>query len=370
MRVGIDLTALRPVETGVDGYLRNLVLHLGTMDRGVRYTLFVNVEDRRRLASALPRTMRIVPSSTRARAARLVFQQALLPALARGIGLDVVHSPSFIMPLVRGPQRHLLTVYDMTMFTMPERHIRLRGSRPFQSAVAASIRRADLTTVPSDTVRRDVVGLLPDVAPERVRVVAPGIDAAFRPDVEPVRRRRPYVLHVGTVEPRKNVEGLLDAFAELVRAGAIDEELVLAGRLGWGYRGVLARCRTPELRDRVHLVGYVPRATLPGLYAGARLFVFPSFAEGFGFPPLEAMACGVPTIASDCTSLAENLRGAAELVPPGDTAALATAMRELLCHEDRRRTLRARGIERASVFRWEDTARRTFDCYEALAARS
>lgn len=149
--------------------------------------------------------------------------------------------------------------------------------------------------------------------------------------------------------------------------GEIEEHLVLAGGLGWGYQDLLKQLESPELQGKVHLRGYVPQEELPWLYAGAKMFVYPSLQEGFGFPPLEAMACGIPTISSLSSSLAENLQGAAELVPPEDIEALTDAMRRLLQDESLRAKRREQGLERAAKFRWEKTARQTVNCYVTVA---
>ncbi len=366
MRVGIDLTALLPQATGVDNYITRLVLALGRIDHTSQYTLFVNFEDRDLLAGALPPNFTIVPAALRPRVARLSFQQGLLPMAALALGLDVVHSPAFLMPLVRGRSRHVITVHDMTMFTHPDCHIPLRRNPLFLRAVTASIRRADLVSVPSAAVRQDILTLVPDVAADRVRVIVPGIGEEFRPRPAAAAHPRPYVLYVGTLEPRKNVETLVESYRRLVLDGAIAEDLVLVGRLGWDYERLLARLDVPELRGRVHRPGYVSQDGLVDLYAGARLFVYPSLAEGFGFPPLEAMACGTPVIATDSSSLAENLRGAAELVQPGDVAALAAAMRRLLGDPTLAAERRRLGLERAARFHWDETARATRACYEEL----
>jgi hypothetical protein len=142
---------------GVDNYLKHLVLALGGLDRKIEYRLFVNVEDRRLFAEALPSNFSIVPTATRARATRLLHQQAGLPALSRALSLDVVHSPALVMPTVRGAARHLLTIHDLTQFSIPQAHTRLRRSRFFRSAMQMSIRRADLVVVPSEHVRSEVL---------------------------------------------------------------------------------------------------------------------------------------------------------------------------------------------------------------------
>ena len=181
LRVGIDLTALLPVATGVDTYLLQLVEALARVDGETHYTVFVNREDRARFAHRLGENVRLAGWCRRPRPIRLAFQQLLLPAAATLHGLDVVHSPSFIMPMIRGRVRHLLTVYDMTFFSHPECHIPLRRSRPYRAAVLASINRAHLITVPSRSTRAEILRLAPSVNPARLRVVMPGIGEDFRP---------------------------------------------------------------------------------------------------------------------------------------------------------------------------------------------
>ena len=371
MRVAIDLTALQPEATGVDNYLTHLVVHLGRIDDANRYRVYVNYEDRRRFDGQLPGNFAVVPLSLRPRPVRLLFQQVALPAAALGWNADVVHSPSFIMPFYRGRQRHVLTIYDMTFFSLPEYHTALRRSVYYRRALLGSVRRADLITVPSRSTRDQILRIVRDLPPDRIREVIPGINEEFRVrDPGEVRRQtrrlglpESYVLHVGTIEPRKNLPNLIEAYRRLVNRSGTDAHLVLAGRLGWSYEEVLFRMSSSELRGRIHAPGYVSQADLPWYYAGAKLFVYPSFQEGFGFPPLEAMACGVPTISSLSTSLTENLAGAAELVPPDDVEALVAAMTRLLQNEQLRDERRRQGLERSARYSWIETARRTLECY-------
>jgi glycosyltransferase involved in cell wall biosynthesis len=373
LRIGIDLTAILPVATGVDMYLEELVLALGRVDRDNRYTLFVNHEDRALFRDRLPSGFRVAPRCLRPRPVRLLFQQVGLPALALASGLDVVHSPSFIMPLARGRQRHLLTVYDMTFFSLPECHEPLRRSRLYRWAILASLRRAHLVSVPSEATRRAVLRFLPGAAHGRVRVVPPGIDRAFAPssdeEVARVRHRfrldAPYVLYLGTLEPRKNLVRLVEAFARLAGGGR-PEDLVLAGRPGWGLEPLDAAIASSGAAHRIRRLGYVDREDLAPLLTAAEVLVYPSLEEGFGFPPLEAMACGTPVVAAESSSLAENLAGAAELVPPEDVAALAAAVERLLVNRELHDRRRRQGLERAARFTWERTAEETVECYRAL----
>lgn len=375
IRVAIDLTALTAQHSGVDRYLKELVFHLGRIDTRNNYTVFLNVADRRLFANRLPANFRLRAWCLRPRPVRFLLEQAVLPAASSVLGADVVHSPSFLMPYCRGRQRHLLTVHDMTFFSMPQVHTTLRRSATFRRLVMTSIRRAHLINVPSRTTRDAILEWLPDMPPEKVCVTEYGVSSCFHPapqeQVSRETRRlglpESYVLFVGTIEPRKNLDLLVESYRKMVLAGEISEHLVLAGKLGSGYQPLLEQIERTKLRDRVHLLGFVPEPDLPWLYRGARLFVYPSLSEGFGFPPLEAMACGVPVISTLGSSLEENLHGAAELIPTKDANALAELMHRLLRDEALREQRRDVGLRRAAAFRWENTARRVLECYLALA---
>jgi alpha-1,3-rhamnosyl/mannosyltransferase len=372
MRIGIDVTALTPQHTGVDRFLISLVEHLARLETPHRFHVFANREDLPLLRTRLPDHFRLHGLCLRPRPVRLFFQQVVLPLAALLLRLDVVHSPSFIMPLLRGRARHVLTVHDLTTITRPAAHIPLRRSKAFSLAMIRSIRRAHLVHVPSEFARRDVARRIAGADSARIRVIPHGIADHFHAGAarraSEVSRRLgipgAYILYVGNIDPRKGLSSLARCYAGLVERGEVDEHLVIAGPLGWGYDELLRLCRDGALRERVHFPGYVPEEDLPALLAGARLFVFPSQEEGFGFPPLEAMACGVPVIASRSSSLAENLEGAASLVPVDDEAALADAIRRLLSNEDLRARRRAEGLARAAEFRWEETARKMLRAYE------
>jgi glycosyltransferase involved in cell wall biosynthesis len=376
MRVGIDLSPIVPQGTGVDTYCKELVKHLARIDSRTRYTLFVNYEDRGSFAGLLPPNFAIIPLSLRPRVVRLFFQQLELPIAAAALDIEVLHSPSFLMPFFRGRQRHFLSIHDMTFFTMPKRHTRLHRHPAFKAAVLSSIRRADLIGVPSRSTKGDILKLLPQMDPHRIKVVAYGVGEDFRaPSAEDVRSvlerlglPERYILYVGTIEPRKNVEALIASYRRLLGDGDIAEHLVLAGQLGWSSKALVEMLDAEDLRGRVHLTGYVSANDLPSLYAGARMFVYPSLYEGFGLPPLEAMACGTPTIASLSSAMTENLQDAAVLVHPHDQTGLCAAIKRFLRDEGLCAEYRARGLARAAEFRWRKSAGETLSCYRELAA--
>ena len=374
VHIAIDLTGLMSPATGVDVYMRQLVAGLSSIDGGNRYTLLVRRESRAALAGQLPSNFRLREFGWNSRLARGCFQQCVLPALARRERFDVVHSPAFVLPLLSGWPRHLLTVHDMTFFRMPQLHNRLRSSRPFLWAVRRSIRRANLITVPSRATQSAPLEEMPRLDPARIRVIPHGIEEHFSP-AEPARVREAldrlglpfsYLLFVGTLEPRKNLRLLVQSYRRLIAEQGIAEHLILAGKSGWSIDGLERDLRSPDLAGRVHRLGYVPHQDLLWLYRGARAFVYPSLAEGFGFPPLEAMACGAPVIAADNSALAENLSGAAELVRGNDAAQWTLALRALLASPQSCEELRRKGLARAAQFRWSRAAAAVLELYGEL----
>ncbi|MFL6519568.1 MAG: glycosyltransferase family 4 protein [Chthoniobacterales bacterium] len=373
MRIAIDLTALNARASGIDRYLLGMVRSLALLDCDAEFFLFINVEDRSRFVGShrLPAHCHVWPCCFRPRVVRLFFQQILQPLLLYALRIDVLHSPTFIMPAWRGRARHILTIHDMSSFVLPHCHPPIRRGPLYESIVSGSIRRAALVSVPSSSVKADILRFVDGVSEGRIRVIPCGIDDAFRAR-GPVGTARvlkrlgiptPYVLYLGTLDPRKNLPTLLEAFGELVADGR-PEQLVLGGGAGWSQGELASSIADSGLASRVHLPGYIAEADLPFVYAGAALFVYPSLLEGFGFPPLEAMASGVPVIASDTSSLRENLADAAILVPPNDSKKLAAAMRTLLSDEVARVQTIAAGLKRAQAFRWENFAIATFACYE------
>ena len=279
-------------------------------------------------------------------------------------GADVFHSTN----LVRRPPanaRLSTTLHDMTSFLMPELHpsANLRADRAF----AGLLRRADGIIAVSASTRDDAVRAL-GIPPERIAVIHSGIAAAFFSPapaaVEEVRRRyrleRPFVLFIGTVEPRKNLDGLLDAWAAVPAAIRREFDLVLAGPIGWARPSTAARVRA------MRYLGYVPEPDLAPLTAAATVFAYPSLYEGFGFPVAQAMAAGVPVIASNVSSLPEISSGAALLVDPRSLQEIRDALVRLLSSPGLRADLAARGREQAQRFRWERCAAESWEFFRKL----
>ena len=215
-----------------------------------------------------------------------------------------------------------------------------------------------------------------DVPEEKVHVIYPGYNAdLFRPDLpqsesdEALQRhglQADYFLHVGTLEPRKNLVRLIQAFDLVRRKSHEDIQLVLAGGKGWKYESIFEEIHRLNLHDSVRLLGYVPDEDLPGLIKGARAVVYPSLYEGFGIPPLEAMAVGTPVLTSNTSSLPEVVGDAAVLVDPEDVGSIASGMEDIWTDGDLRQSLQEKGWLRAQRFAWDKSARQTMDLYNRL----
>lgn len=376
MRIIIDLTAFIPRMTGVDVYLKQLIIHLAKVDTYNQYLIALNFEDRYLFGEDLPGNFFCVYLSRRPRPIRFVFQQAVLPIAALLWRADLVHSPAFIMPYIKGTSRHILTIHDLTSFSHPEYHNALRQSSLYKALVRSSVRRADSIIVPSLATKKAVIDLMPEVNADRIYVTALGVGDEFRlfdsahlqGITSQLQLPKNYILYVGTLEPRKNLSALVESFRLLTEAEEIQADLVIVGKLGWGYDELLQQIDVPALHGRVHLTGYVDQTDLPAIYAGARLFVYPSVYEGFGLPPLEAMASGIPTICCETSSLVENLKDAAELVPAGDIEALKNSIKLLFSDAVLWEKRRLQGLERAAQYRWDNTARATLKCFEGTLA--
>ena len=300
----------------------------------------------------------------------------LVPAALRRLRVDVFHGMDHVgIPLVGRSCRYVVTVHDVIPLILPETFTP-RHRLVVRMALARVRRQADRVLVPSRAVKRDVVQRVG--YPEgRVVVTPEGCEPRFRPvrserilrDVAARYGLPPrYVLAVGTLEPRKNLTTLLEAFARLRRDGEVDADLrlVLAGARGWLDEPIFATVRSLGLEEAVRFTGFVDDDDLPAVYSGAALFVFPSLHEGFGLPLLEAMACGVPVVTSNISSMPEVAGDAAVLVDPRDEQSLAAAIARLLRDEALRDRLREAGIARARQFSWEATARRTLDAYASV----
>ena len=295
-----------------------------------------------------------------------------LQSLARGGQTALYHATEHLLPRTAGPS--LLTVHDLIFERYPEHHTR-RNVLYLRAALPRFVHAAQAIIAVSEHTRRDIVTYY-GAPSHKIHVIHEGIDARFAPalDSEIARVRaawspdRPWLLMVGTLEPRKNHAAALHALRRL-RDEGFPHRLLVVGGEGWLFAPVIALVNELGLANDVTFTGYLPDADLPPLYSGADAVLMPSLYEGFGFPLLEAMACGAPVVASNASSLPELAGDAALLVAPADYEGLAHAVRLLLTQPALADTLRTRGIERSRAFTWARCAAETTALYHEVAAQ-
>jgi len=369
MRIAFDGTALRPRRTGVGYYTEHLLRHLALTAHDDELIVLSN----RPVATDAPLPERVRIVTARHRVPRMVWMQTGAPAALKRIGADVVHFTNGMLPVV-SPVPTVVTIHDMSLRLYPRYHPmrRVLLNRPLVDLAA---RRADAIVTVSETAKRDIVRLY-RLDPDRVHVVYEAAAPAFRRVTDPAeldRVRAKYgfrdrvILYVGTIEPRKNLPTLVEAFARGRRRGDLDHQLVCVGPYGWLSRDLDERIRRANVADAIAFTGYVPFDDLPAIYSLAEMFVYPSMYEGFGLPVVEAMACGVPVITGRAAALAEVGGEAAAHVDRIDADGLAEAMATLAADPERRRDLAARGLERSQRFSWERAAQQSLDVYRGVA---
>ncbi len=358
MRIGLDVTKALHPHDGVGNYsaelLRALMAQLGEDDELLLYSLTRPFDD-----AALAVQFPDRPERCRARR----------KGRPREDRLDVFHATAFAFPPgYRGAS--VFTCYDLTFITHPECHTRMNKIACLTGTLEAHLAGAHFLAISEATAAE----LERQIGTERSRIHVTHLAAApaFRPLPEDEARQKvresfaiegPYVLAVATLEPRKNLRRLLAAYMGLPAELRERHPLVMAGGKGW----LLDEEDLAGLDSAMRL-GHVALDELVALYSAATVFAYPSLAEGFGLPVVEAMACGAPVLTSNVSSLPEVAGDAAHLVDPVDTDAIRDALRHLLEDPERRSDLRQRGFERAATFSWERTARETLELYRKLAA--
>lgn len=364
MRIGIDFTSAARERAGIGRYARELVRALARIDRTNQYVLFVPRDAHPDLLEFdWPANWKIARAPVTERVLAALWHRFRVPVPVEiWTGrVDVFYSPDFLLPPTRAP-RTLVTVHDLSYLRVPECFPEVL-KRYLNAAVPRAIRRADLVLADAASTRHDLEEVY-RVPADQVKVLYSGVDGRFCPQIPASEQARvrekfslhePYLLSVGTVQPRKNYARLIQAFANL-QSPTSNLHLVLAGGAGWMYEDVYQAVDRLGLKDRVKVTGFVEDADLPPLYAMAALFVYPSLYEGFGLPVAEAMACGTPVVCSNASSLPEVGGDAVLYFDPRDVDGMAEAMRRALADESLRADLRTRGFAQVKQFSWERAA--------------
>jgi glycosyltransferase involved in cell wall biosynthesis len=372
VHIAFDGTTLRPGRTGVGYYTEHLLRHTAAQCRDDRLTVVSNTPiDAKALHDSPFHTH--VDSS---RLPRLVWMQTRAPRVLRELEVDVAHFTNGMMPFVC-PTASVVTIHDVSLASFPQYHPvrRVVLNRPL---VRLAARRADAIITVSHAAKRDIVRVY-GVDAARVHVVHEAAAPSFtvigdRARLERVRAQyglsERFILYVGTIEPRKNLRLLLEAFSRRHHARELPHQLVVAGPYGWLSSDIGPLVEQLRLKDAIRFTGYVPFEDLPALYNLAELFVFPSVYEGFGLPVVEAMACGTPVVTGPVPALLEVAGGAGEHLTELTSEALGEALVALTRDRERREAMSARGLLRASAFSWERTASETLAVYRRALAKA
>lgn len=375
MKIGIDIRPMISNTTGVGNYTLNLIENISAIDKKHQYILFSNsFKDRIPFKSlSLPSNFELKDYKIPNRILRGLWNYISYPPIETFIGdVDIFHSPHSI-PIPARKAKLIVTIHDLYFLKHPDmvgRDVR-EDHRRLSINYLNKVRK--IITV-SDNSKKDIIELL-DVTPEKVTVIYEGVDDIFRvvneeTTLENVRERyrlpHEFILFIGTISPRKNPRGLIESISILRNRGLKDLSLIMIGPEGFKTDEVLRLIHERNLEDSVRHIGYVPYEDMPYIYNISSLLVYPSLYEGFGLPPLEAMACGVPVIASNTSSMPEILGDAALLVDPYNPGEIADSIKKILHNESLRSSLIEKGLKKASSYSWEDTAKKVLKVYEEI----
>jgi len=369
MRIGVDLSVIQTTKSGVDWYTHHVIKEMmGLLTPDEELVLFSNRE------TGFEKEIEIFPRATVVRS-RFRYQepwrQFILPYLLRKHEIDVCFFTNFVISIAAHCPM-VLTIHDLSFKLFPRTHS-LRNVIWARSLVPISSRRASRIIADSYNTKIDLLRVM-NIREEKVDVIHLGASELFSPEPQPGDDEallrygvtEPYLLYVGTLEPRKNLTMLIRAFDRIAR-DMPDMHLVLAGRRGWMAQAIFDEMEKRNLIGRMHITGYVHDEDLPALYRRSTAFIYPSLYEGFGLPPLEAMSAGTPVIVSRNSSLPEVVGDAGLYVNALDAAELANAIKAVVTDPELAQSLRDKGYRRAQQFSWKKTAEKTLEILREAA---
>ncbi len=370
MWIGIDARLVFYNRAGIGQYILRLIEALASLrPNGDKFFLLQSRKDKSTIinSNGFIRKSLWTPSHNR-------FEQPALRFEISRLKLDLLHSPDFIPPLKRNC-KSVITIHDLAFLLYP--HFLTKESARYYGQIDQAWRKTDHIIAVSEATKQDSIKLL-GVPEEKITVIHEAANPIYRQIPKEEARQRvkekykldkDYILFVSTIEPRKNLPGLLQAYRKLRDDYKRDEILALAGSKGWLWEEVYETVDRLDLEKHVVFLGRVPSGDLLYLYNAARLLVHPSFYEGFGLPPLEAMTCGTPVIVSNTAALPEVVGDAAMMIDPHDIDGLTVAMWRVLTEEKLRQDLICKGLKRAVKFSWQEAAKQTLELYHKVGGQ-
>jgi glycosyltransferase involved in cell wall biosynthesis len=367
VRIAIDARKMR--DYGIGTYVRNLLRYLARIDKNTEYVLFCRADDCATIEES-GENFRAVPELARQYS---IKEQLRIPLDLRREKIDLFHAPHYVLPALI-PCKAVVTIHDCIHLRFPQYLPSRLGYAYARTSMWIATHRSTRVLTVSEASKRDILKYF-HVPQHKIDVIYNGIDERFgeTPSPDEVLRVReryqlndPFVLYAGNIKPHKNLERLIEAFHLLRRNGHETVKLLIIGDEISKYATLRRAVHKYKLHKHVRFFGFVPDKTLAVLYRLARVFVFPSLYEGFGLPPLEAMASGTPVITSNVSSLPEVVGDAALLIDPYEPAAIAQAMHRVLTEPSLREDLRRRGLLRVKDFSWERSIRRVHEIYQEV----
>jgi len=354
MKIGIDVQTTLGQKTGFGFYVNNLVKNLKKIDKKNKYSFFK-------------------PDTTRDLSApkRFIWDQFEIVKKAMREKVDILHQPTFSAPILYN-KKVIVTCHDLIAL-LYGKDIPFWSRQFFGRWMPFSYKKATKIICISENTKKDLIKLL-KIKPEKIKVIHLAAADEFRPisdtkKIEEVKKKYKingkYFLHIGTLNPRKNLEFLIKVFNEIIKSFS-EYKLVITGKKGWYFEGLFNLVKDLKLSDKVVFTGYIEDQDAPYLYNGSELFLFPSFYEGFGLPPLEAMSCGIPVISSNTSSMPEVVADAGILLSPTDQDAWVKSAFAILNNSDLREILSKKGLEQAKNFSWKKCAQETLKVYEEV----
>lgn len=354
MKIGIDVQTTLGEKTGFGFYVKNLVTNLKKIDRSNQYFFFQPTNNKDLSVSQ-----------------RFMWDQFQIPKLANGAAVDILHQPCFSVPIFfQG--KIVVTVHDL-IARLYGKDIPFFARGFFGQWMPFSYSRADRVICDSQHTKKDIMKLL-GIPERKITVIYLAVGKEFQParDLEKIRQIKQkystgekYLLNVGTICPRKNLYFLIGVFQKISRQFP-DYNLVITGKKGWYYDSLFNLIKKLRLTRKIIFTGYVEDKDSPYLYNGAEIFLFPSLYEGFGLPPLEAMACGLPVICSSASSLPEVIGDGGILLSPNDTVSWVRMIKNILTDKKMRGKIVSNGLIQANKFSWERTAKKTLAVYKEV----
>ena len=372
MNIAIDATILRRQNSGTGFYIINLITGLLEVDEDNKYIIFGDKEIINKLVYINKKNFTLENAKFKSRIIRVFWQLFVLPFKLKKLKINVLHSTNYITPLFKFNFKIIVTIHDLTFFLFPEMFT-ITKRLLFKFLIPFFIKRSDEIIVPSESTKEDILRLF-KINQEKIAVTFESYPAYYNSEINKLNSKailekygiiKNYFLFVGMIEPRKNILSILKAFVEL--DSELDEDLVIVGRKGWHYKEIekfMDDIKDKKLKNKIIFTGFVSELELVSLYQNATIFIYPSFYEGFGIPPLEAMICGAPVITSNTSSLPEVVGDAAIKINPYDYLELKEAIKFLKNNPQKRAELIKKGKNQAKKFSLNNFAINTINVYK------